>query len=355
MEYSRYDLIEMLRSEGEQKRELFHRADKVKNMTVGEGVYLRGLIEYSNICRKNCFYCGIRSDSEIDRYTLSCQQVLEATRYAYENNFGSIVLQSGEQNSAKFIADITYLLREIKSLSNCKLGITLSLGEQTLETYRTWHEAGASRYLLRIEASNRELYNRIHPKDATHDYDRRLQAIKDLQTVGYMVGTGVMIGLPFQTIEDLADDLLFMRNMNIDMCGMGPYILSAGTPLAAYAGELQSEQWRFDMTLKMIAVLRLLMPDINIAATTALQTIDPEGRLKAIAAGANVIMPNLTPCEMKGNYSLYNNKPMTFDTKILEKNICYGEKGDPIHFINRHLPTQSLKKGNYENPHRNTD
>lgn len=335
MEYSRHDIIEMLRSEGEQKRELFRLAAEVKNATVGEGVYLRGLIEYSNICRKNCYYCGIRSDSIIERYTLSYQQVLEAAKYAFENNFGSVVLQSGENNSAKFIADITHLLREIKSLSNGELGITLSLGEQTPETYRQWLEAGASRYLLRIEASNRKLYGRIHPNDITHDYDRRLQAITDLHTVGYMVGTGVMIGLPSQTVEDLADDLMFMRDMNIDMCGMGPYILSEGTPLASYTEELQSEQWRLDMTLKMIAVLRLLLPDINIAATTALQAIDPEGRIKAIAAGANVIMPNLTPDALKGNYTLYNNKPMSFDTKILEKNIRYGEKGDPIHFMKR--------------------
>lgn len=339
MEYSRHDIIEMLRSEGRRKHELFRLAAEVKNAAVGEGVYLRGLIEYSNICRKNCYYCGIRCNSDTDRYTLSHQQVLEAAQYAFDNNFGSVVLQGGENNSEKFISDITSLLHEIKSLSNGTLGITLSLGEQTLETYRQWLEAGASRYLLRIETSNRALYGRLHPCDITHDYDRRLQAIKDLQTAGYMAGTGVMIGLPFQTVEDLADDLVFMRDMNIDMCGMGPYIVSAGTPLERYADELQSEQWRFDMTLKMIAVLRLLMPDINIAATTALQAIDPEGRLKAIAAGANVIMPNLTPDNLKGMYTLYNNKPMSFDTKILEKNIRYGEKGDPIHFMKRDLPS----------------
>lgn len=337
MEYSRHDIIAMLRSEGEQKRELFRLAAEVKSAAIGEGIYLRGLIEYSNVCCKNCYYCGIRSDSKIERYTLSHQQVLEATKYAFENNFGSVVLQSGENNSEKFVEDIIYLLREIKSLSNGELGITLSLGEQTPETYRQWLDAGASRYLLRIEASNRELYGRIHPGDSTHDYDRRLQAINYLHVAGYMVGTGVMIGLPFQTVEDLADDLLFMRDMNIDMCGMGPYILSAGTPLAQYADELQSKEWRFDMTLKMIAVLRLLMPDINIAATTALQAIDPEGLLKAIAAGANVIMPNLTPDALKANYTLYNNKPMSFDTKILEKDIRYGEKGDPIHFLKKLL------------------
>jgi biotin synthase len=145
-----------------------------------------------------------------------------------------------------------------------------------------------------------------------------------------------MIGLPFQTVADLADDLLFMHDLDRDMCGMGPYIVSEGTPLAEHASNLQSELWRMEMTLKMIATLRLLMPDINIAATTALQAINPDGRLKAIASGANVIMPNLTPDDLKGNYLLYNNKPMSLDTRILEKNIRYGEKGDPMHFRLKH-------------------
>lgn len=340
MGYSRDNIIALLQSEGEEKERLFRQAVEVRNEAVGDGIYLRGLIEYSNICRKNCYYCGIRSGSECDRYTLSFQQTLDAAKYAWANGFGSVVLQGGENMSPKYVADITYLIREIKSLSGGGLGITLSLGEQTPETYAEWFAAGAHRYLLRIEASNRTLYEKIHPNDRAHDFTRRLQALYDLRAAGYQVGTGVMIGLPFQTIENLADDLLFMHDFDIDMCGMGPYIVSEGTPLAEHAGKLQPEEWRLEMTLKMIAVLRLLMPDINIAATTALQAIDPEGRLRAIDAGANVIMPNLTPDDQKGNYLLYHNKPMSLDTRILERNVRYGVKGDPLHFEARRTKSE---------------
>ena len=335
MDYSRGEIIALLQSEGAQKEELFRQAVAARNEAVGDGIYLRGLIEYSNICRKNCHYCGIRSASKCGRYTLSYKQVLEAAEYAWKKSFGSVVLQGGENMSPKYVAEITYLIKEIKSLSGGELGITLSLGEQTPETYAEWFAAGAHRYLLRIEASNRRLYEKIHPNDDAHDFQRRLQALYDLREAGYQVGTGVMIGLPFQTVEDLAGDLMFMRDFDIDMCGMGPYIVSEGTPLAEFAGLLQSEEWRLEMTLKMIAVLRLMMPDINIAATTALQAIEPGGRLRAIDAGANVIMPNLTPDELKGNYLLYHNKPMSLDTRIMERNVRYGVKGDPAHFATR--------------------
>lgn len=332
MNYSRNEIIELLQSEGTEQEQLMSRAAEVRNQAVGDGIFLRGLIEYSNICRKDCLYCGIRNSSEYERYALSDKQVLEAAEYAWKNRFGSVVIQGGENTSSAYTAKIAKLIREIITLSNGELGITLSLGEQSIETYREWYDAGAHRYLLRIEASNRKLYEKIHPGDAVHDFDRRMQALRDLQSAGYYVGTGVMIGLPFQTVEDLADDLIFMREFDIDMCGMGPYIVSEGTPLAEYAGVLKPEIWRMNMTLKMIAVLRLLMPDINIAATTALQAIDPDGRLRAIDAGANVVMPNLTPDDMKANYLLYNNKPMSTDTRIQERNIRYGEKGNPRHY-----------------------
>lgn len=332
MNYSRNEIIELLKCEGDEQEQLMKHAADVRNRTVGDGIYLRGLIEYSNICRKNCLYCGIRNSSEYERYVLSDEQVLEAAKYAWEHRFGSIVMQAGENISPAYTARITQLVKEIIALSNGELGITLSLGEQSPEIFREWYEAGAYRYLLRIEASNRKLYEKIHPGDAAHDFERRMQALRDLQAIGYYVGTGVMIGLPFQNVEDLADDLIFMRDFDIDMCGMGPYIVSEGTPLAEHAGSLKPEIWRMNMTLKMIAILRLLMPDINIAATTALQAIDPDGRLRAIDAGANVVMPNLTPDDMKANYLLYNNKPMSIDTRIQERNIRYGEKGDPIHY-----------------------
>ncbi|MCL2561136.1 MAG: [FeFe] hydrogenase H-cluster radical SAM maturase HydE [Rikenellaceae bacterium] len=330
MNLSRDEIIDLLNSEGEAAARLFERAAAVRDKTIGNGIYLRGLIEYSNLCVKNCLYCGIRRDAECERYTLTRGQVLAAAEHAWRERFGSVVLQGGENRLSAYIADIERLVKDIKTLSRGELGITLSLGEQSLDTYRRWFAAGAHRYLLRIETSNRALFERIHPAE-DGEFDTRLQALHDLRAAGYQVGTGVMIGLPGQTVEDLADDLLFMRALDIDMCGMGPYIPSAGTPLAAQA--VWPAERRMNLTLNMIAVLRLLMPDINIAATTALQAIVPDGRLRAVAAGANVIMPNLTPDALRKNYSLYDNKPLSFDTKILEANIRYGEWGDSKHFF----------------------
>ncbi len=336
MRYTHAEIREMLSAQGGALEELFQRAARVKAEGVGNSVYLRGLIEYSNICRKNCLYCGIRSGNvSCVRYTLSDDAVLGAVRQAYEQGYGSVVLQGGENISETHISAVERLVREIARLSNGTLGVTLSFGEQSLDTYRRWRDAGAHRYLLRIESSDRELYGRIHPQDSLHSYDARVQALHDLRASGYQVGTGVMIGLPFQTLDHLAADLLFMQEMDIDMCGMGPYVVSKNTPLEVYAGELMSEQKRFLLTLRMIAVLRLMMPDINIAATTALQAIDPEGRLKAIRCGANVVMPNLTPEEVRGNYTLYNNKPLSLDSQILEAGVGYRERGDSLHYRRR--------------------
>lgn len=332
-------IIEILSSENKQKEELFARALEVKRAAVGNGVYLRGLIEYSNVCRKNCLYCGIRLGMEsVERYTLTREEVLAAAKFAYENNYGSIVLQGGENVSPVHTRTITQLVKEIKKLSNGELGITLSMGEQPDDIYKEWYGAGAHRYLLRIETSNPELYKTLHPADGLHDYEKRLKALGDLKNIGYQVGTGVMIGLPGQTVGDLAADLLFMKELDVDMCGMGPYVVSNGTPLAQIVSAqsvIPTEQERFDMTLKMISALRLLMPDINIAATTALQAIDPTGRLKAVMAGANVIMPNITPEYLRGNYRLYDNKPLSLDSEVIEKHICYGEWGDSPHYAKR--------------------
>jgi biotin synthase len=236
------------------------------------------------------------------------------------------------------------LLLKIKEISNGELGITLSCGEQSLETYRQWYKNGAHRYLLRIETSNPELYRKIHPDDDFHRFERRIQALKDLRTAGYQLGTGVMIGFPFQTIEDLADDLLFFKQMNVDMVGMGPYIEHEDTPLYEFRDQIKSKQDRFNLALKMIATLRLLMPDINIAAATALQAIDPAGREKALTIGANIIMPNLTPCSYRKEYQLYEDKPCLDEDAELCRNclearielagceIGYGEWGDSKHF-----------------------
>ncbi|MDR0729474.1 MAG: [FeFe] hydrogenase H-cluster radical SAM maturase HydE [Prevotellaceae bacterium] len=320
---------------------LMARAHAVKTATVGHRVYLRGLIEFSNRCRKNCYYCGIRHGNRtIGRYELTDEEVLQAVDFAWRNRYGSIVLQSGERQSAHFTARITRLLQQIKRHTQGQIGITLSCGEQSYDVYRQWFEAGAHRYLLRIETSSPALYAKIHPCNPTHDFNTRLAALHHLKTIGYLTGTGVMIGLPFQTIDDLANDLLFFQQMNIDMVGMGPYIAHRDTPLYRYHTLLPPPAQRLELALKMVAALRLLMPHINIAAATALQTLHPTGREQAIRAGANVFMPNLTPMKYRHNYRLYDNKPCLNDApnhchdciatriRCAGEEIGYGEWGD---------------------------
>ncbi len=342
------EIIGFLRSEGEERSSLFRRAREVRDQTLGNKVYFRGLIEFSNICSKDCFYCGIRkSNKRVVRYEAIDEEILTACRFAWENRFGSVVLQSGERSSPRFVDRVERLVREIKRFSGGELGITLSCGEQSRESYQRWREAGAHRYLLRIETSSPALYARIHPQNSLHTFEKRLEALRLLRETGFQVGTGVMIGLPFQTVEELAADLLFFREIDIDMCGMGPYIEHEHTPLYQYRHLLLPREERFGLALRMIAVLRLLMPDINIAAATALQAIDPAGREKAVAVGANVIMPNLTPCQYRRDYLLYEDKPCLDEDAELCRNclearieltgseIGYGEWGDSKHFQHR--------------------
>lgn len=345
---SHADLVQLLASQGDDRLLLFETSAAIKTKYIGDVVYYRGLIEFSNICSKNCFYCGIRSGNKhVSRYNLTDTEIIDAARFAYENNYGSVVLQGGELAGEAFTGRIEKLMREIKEMSDGKLGITLSVGEQSLDVYKRWFDAGAHRYLLRIESSNKELYYKIHPHDDIHRFERRLQALRDLRTAGYQVGTGVMIGLPFQTLDILASDLLFMKEIDIDMCGMGPYIEHVDTPLWSYHNDLLPLEERFDLALKMIAILRILMKNINIASSTALQAIDSMGREKALQIGANIIMPNITPGKYRDDYKLYENKPCTTEDdadykKTLEKRILrsgnkvgYDEWGDSIHFKER--------------------
>jgi biotin synthase len=342
------DLVYLLGLQGMQKAQLFEHAASVKASEVGNVVYFRGLIEFSNICEKNCFYCGIRKDNKnFQRYNLSDESILAAAVFAHKNNFASIVLQGGELSSAMFTKRITQLLQKIHKATEGALRVTLSLGEQPKEVFQEWYDAGAHRYLLRVESSNPNLYRKIHPQNPKHRFENRLQSLNDLKDTGYQVGTGVMIGLPFQTPEDLANDILFMRDFGIDMVGMGPYIEHSDTPLYKYRGLLMPQEERFQLSLKMIALLRMVMPKINIASATALQAIDKLGREKALKVGANVIMPNITPGAHRDDYLLYENKPCTEDSADDCKNclevrvalsgntIGYGSWGDSIHFQQR--------------------
>jgi biotin synthase len=345
---NKQEIIELLKTNGDKRTALLQRAKNAKEKEVGKKVFFRGLVEFSNICSKDCLYCGIRKGNEkVIRYEVTDDEILESCRFAWENNFASVVLQSGELSSPAFIKRVDGLLRKIKQISNGELGITLSCGEQSKETYQRWFESGAHRYLLRIESSNQDLYYKIHPENEIHSFEKRIAALESLKATGYQVGTGVMIGLPFQNFEHLADDLLFFKKLDIDMCGMGPYIEHEDTPLYQYRDMLMTKQERFDLALNMIAVLRLLMPDINIAAATALQAIDPAGREKALAVGANVIMPNLTPTAYREEYQLYEDKPCLDEDAELCRNclearihmagseIGYGEWGDSKHFFRR--------------------
>jgi len=342
------DLYRMLSLPEEQIAELVSTSHRTKEEYVGNIVYLRGLIEFSNICSKNCYYCGIRcGNSKIHRYTMEEKEVTEAALYAHQKGMGSIVIQAGERSDKAFIKSIESLLKAIMKKTNSGLRVTLSLGEQSRDIFRLWKECGADRYLLRIEDSSEELYKKIHPDDSNHSYSKRLRAIEDLKAEGYQVGSGFMIGLPFQTIDHLVNNLLFLRRYDIDMVGMGPYIENDDTPLYRYRHLLLPGNNRLDLTIKVVAALRIMAKDINIAATTAMQTLADNGRERAIVAGANVIMPNLTPLKYRKNYHLYKDKPLlmedTEDNLLeLERRIestgnvvGYNLFGDSKHFLNK--------------------
>lgn len=344
-EFSRDDIIHLLSSTGSAAEKLFRRAEQVRLEELGNGVFLRGLIEISNVCRKNCLYCGIRKDNgKVRRYSMPQTEVLEAARRAMEEGFRSIVLQCGEVSGPAFTRRISSILEGIRELSGGKMHVTLSCGEQSEDTYKEWLEAGAHRYLLRIETSNEKLYRAIHPDDIGHCQKGRLDALRSLRDLGYQTGSGVMIGFPGQTVGDLADDLVFLKEFDVDMVGMGPFIEEKESPLYPLRHQLWTGSERFFMTRKMVAVLRLMMPDINIAATTASEAILPGSREILIATGANVIMPNITPPDYRADYSLYDNKPNTgfsrngrfraFTLKLERSGyrLLPGDPGDPRHF-----------------------
>ena len=293
--------------------QLYDAAYAVKLRYVGKTVWLRGLVEIGNICAKNCCYCGIRRDNTAEcRFSLSKEEILEGARKCLAFGYGSMVLQAGERADASWIDFIADAVAAIKTLDHGSLGITLSLGEQSEATYRRWFDAGAHRYLLRIEASNPALYARLHPADGHHEFAARKAALDALRRVGYQVGTGVMSGLPGQTAADLAGDIEFFRSLDVDMIGMGPYLPHHATPLGrevlARPGWFVPER-QLEIGLKMIAVTRLALRNVNIASTTALQALAPDGRERGLLAGANVVMPNVTATAYRPNYQLYDGKP----------------------------------------------
>ena len=321
---------------------LFERAYRVKCENVSNRVYLRGIVEFSNICAKDCFYCGIRrSNKNVKRFRMEEDEIVKSALWAYENNYGSVVLQSGERSDDEFVDFVERVLKKIKEASNNRLGITISLGEQSKETYRRWFEAGAHRYLLRIESSNPDIYRQLHPEECS--FEERVQCLTYLRECGYQVGTGVMIGVPGQSFADLANDILFFKKQDVDMIGMGPFIPHHETPLADDAGNYNSEA-QLMLGLKMIAVTRIVLKDINIAAATALQALKFDGREMGLKAGANIIMPNVSETKYRESYQLYDNKPCLDENSTqckscltnrvlgMGEKIAFGEWGDSPHF-----------------------
>lgn len=294
--------IVLLLADQEWNEQLFMAADRVRNQHVGDQVHLRGLIEFSNICQCNCYYCGLRKDNgQVKRYWLTPDTIIELARKAQGYGYKTVVLQSGE-NHIYTVADMQYMIREIKGL---ELAITLSLGEKSREEYEAYKQAGADRYLLRIETTDRKIYEKLHPNMS---FENRVRCLTDLKELGYEVGTGCLVGLPEQTLESLADDILFFKTLDVDMVGLGPFIPNADTPLAEEVGGT------FTQSLKVMAITRLLLPEANIPATTAMEALDKNGRMIALQSGANVVMPNVTEGEYRKLYMLYPGKICTGDT-----------------------------------------
>lgn len=280
------------------------KARKVREAYYGKDVYLRGLIEISNICRNNCYYCGIRSgNTNCERYRLSKEQILTCCDVGYELGFRTFVMQGGED---PFYTDelIVSIIRDIKKkYTDC--AVTLSLGEFEKESYQKFFDAGADRYLLRHETADKAHYEMLHP--AGMSFEHRMKCLRDLKEIGYQVGTGMMVGSPYQTAEHLVKDLRFLKEFKPHMVGMGPFIPHHDTRYAdCTAGTVE-------MTVRLLAIIRLLLPDVLLPATTALGTIDPVGREKGLLAGANVIMPNLSPADVRAKYLLYDNKKVAGD------------------------------------------
>ncbi len=288
--------------------QLFKAADEVREKYVGDEVHLRALIEFSNICKRNCFYCGLRSENKnVERYRLSPEQIVETAGMAAQQGYKTVVLQGGEDSyfSAEKLAEI------IKQIKQFDTAITLSTGEMTFEEYKILKNAGADRFLLRIETTDEKLYKKLHPAAS---FKNRKRCLYDLKKLGFETGTGCLVGLPEQTVESLADDILFFKELNADMIGIGPFIPHKDTPLGdASAGS-------FTLALKVMALTRLLLPYINIPATTAMETLVKNGRNIALQSGANVVMPNVTAMEFRKKYEIYPDK-ISVDYSEMEKSL----------------------------------
>lgn len=289
------EIIRNLSLKGNDALNMHNRADSIVRSIYGNGVFIRGIIEFSNYCTRDCIYCGIRKSSPVGRYAMDFDTIMHLVNDAVQQGYRTIVLQSGEY--APHDSMITDVIREIRTKYD--IVFTLSLGERPEHVYKQWRDAGAQRYLLRIETSNRKLFKSLHPDD---DFDERIEALKTLKSLGYETGTGVMIGLPGQTIEDLAGDLQFFCESDSDMLGVGPFLPHSDTPLRN--ADIPSAE----LVMNFVSMMRILTVDTNIPATTSMGTLSSGLRSKILNCGANVIMPNHTPKDFRARYMLYDNK-----------------------------------------------
>ena len=296
---TRDEALQLIREGAEYKDKLFALAQQTAQQSFGRNIFVRGLIEFTNYCKNDCYYCGIRrSNKNAARYRLTRDEILECCRAGYALGFRTFVLQGGEDYTYSD-ADIAAIVRAIKQ-QHPDCAVTLSIGERSRETYKLWKEAGADRYLLRHETADFTHYAKLHPAELSAV--NRQNCLYTLKELGYQAGAGFMVGSPYQTAENLADDLMFLQKLRPQMIGIGPFIPHHDTPFKNEpAGSVE-------LTLVLLAILRLLFPHVLLPATTALGTLCPGGRVLGIKAGANVIMPNLSPQNVRGKYLLYDNK-----------------------------------------------
>ena len=316
--FTKQEIIDILKN-NDKNEWLFSLADKVRRENVGDEVHLRGLIEFSNICHCFCKYCGLRCENkELDRYRILPDDIVKYAQKAVEMGYKTIVLQSGEDAfyTKEILCDI---IRRIKEFD---VALTLSIGERSFEDYKAFRDCGADRYLIRIETTDRALYKKMHPNMS---FENRVRCLNDLKKLGYEVGTGCLVGLPGQTVESLADDILFFKEINADMIGIGPFIAHPHTPLKDISNG------NFTLALKVMALTRILLKNINIPATTAMETLNPNGRIIALQSGANVVMPNVTTTEYRAKYEIYPNKICINENPSQ----CYNCIGGKIRSIGR--------------------
>lgn len=292
---NKQELINIL-SDNSKNDWLFNEADKVRRENVGDEIHLRGLIEFSNICKRQCKYCGLQSSNkELERYRILKDEIITYAKKAVNMGYRTLVLQSGEDE----YYDTDRMVEIIRDIKKLDVALTLSIGEKTYDEFKAFKDAGADRYLLRIETTDKNLYQEMHPKAS---FENRVRCLYDLKSLGYETGSGCLVGLPNQTIESLADDILFFKELDADMIGIGPFIPHEQTPLR------DAEKGDFWLALKVMALTRINLPDINIPATTAMETLNPNGRIIALKSGANVVMPNVTSTEYRAKYEIYPGK-----------------------------------------------